>query len=67
MANTQHGYLTVVMFAVLAASGDTHGELGDVHTAAASVASLVDTEQTVVIALQDYLIQEEARLEAIKG
>ncbi|XP_050712777.1 prolyl 4-hydroxylase subunit alpha-2-like isoform X2 [Eriocheir sinensis] len=67
MARTRHGCLTLVVLAVLAASGDTHGELGDVHTSAASVARLVEAEQTVVAALQDYLAREEARLEAIRG
>lgn len=67
MGRTSHGCLTLAVLAVLVASGNTHGELGDVHTSAASVASLVETEQTVVAALQDYLVREEARLEAIRG
>lgn len=66
MANTRHGCLMVAVMAVLVASGHTHGELGDVHTSAASVARLVEAEQGVVAALQDYLGLEEARLEAIR-
>lgn len=67
MPRAGHGWLTLAVLAVLAASANTHGELGEVHTSAASVARLVEAEQTVVAALQEYLAREEARLEVIRG
>lgn len=67
MLRMRHECLTFIVLAMMAPSGNTHGELGDVHTSAVSVARLVEAEETVVAALQDYLVREEARLEAIRG
>ena len=65
MYNEGRGCLVVVMVVVTAGLGYTHG-LGDVHTSAASVARLVEAEQGVVAALQDYMTREDARLQVIR-
>lgn len=61
----QAGLAVLTVMAAAVASGHTHG-LGDVHTSAASVARLVEAEESVVAALQDYVAQEDARLEVIR-
>ncbi|XP_045111917.1 prolyl 4-hydroxylase subunit alpha-2-like [Portunus trituberculatus] len=65
MSGEERGWWVLVVMVSVAASGYTQG-LGDVHTSAASVARLVEAEQAVVAALQDYVTKEDARLEVIR-
>lgn len=59
--------LTIGLVLALATSAEGGSGLGDVHTSAATVARLVEAEEEVIRALQDYIDKEENRLAAIRG